>query len=367
MRRIWFVLIFLCSTSWMSAQSTATPELGLDVNAQTDAVVANGWPLLIRAAVISANGQPLQIGVNNGFWTQALRLTVTGASGAQSWPVQLLPPSAATLSLSGIHNAEAVWVVDPSDTTAIPAGLYTLSVTLDTTATASSGDWSGAVNGNHATVQFQAEPASLSSGQTASKYLAFAAYGRLHGDSQGAGTALDTLIGLQPDSLEPYKEKGDLLAAGGNYAGALALYQQAIQKFTAANPNPPEPPTALVMDQLDIAESLANQMMNVNAQVQVTTSGLVYSRVSREFSGTMTVINTGSAAIAGPISVALSNLPAQMTLDNATGTLGLGGSPYIRVLNSGSLGVGQSAAITIRFGDPSMAAITFTPVVYSGL
>ena len=35
-------------------------EIGLDVNADTDAVVAQGWPLLIRAAVISPDGQPVK-------------------------------------------------------------------------------------------------------------------------------------------------------------------------------------------------------------------------------------------------------------------------------------------------------------------
>jgi hypothetical protein len=76
-----------------------------------------------------------------------------------------------------------------------------------------------------------------------SKYLAFAAYARLRGDTKGVGLALDTLIAHQPAILEAQVEKADLLADGGDYAEALALYQQALATFQAANPKAAEPLT----------------------------------------------------------------------------------------------------------------------------
>jgi hypothetical protein len=71
-------------------------------------------------------------------------------------------------------------------------------------------------------ITLNVEAAPLSAEDEASKYLAFAAYARLRGDTQAVGSALDTLIAHQPAMLEAQVEKADLLAAGGDYAGARA-------------------------------------------------------------------------------------------------------------------------------------------------
>lgn len=245
MKRAGFLWILL-SASWLRAQTAPVPELLLDVNAQSDAVVANGWPLLIRALVISADGNPVSVALKSGAWTQALHLTVTDQKGAsQTWPAQLVQAASATLALSGTDTAEAVWLVAPADTGAIAAGVYNLSATLDTTSTAAGASWSGSVASTGAAVTLQTEPASLSAEDEASKYLAFAAYARLKGDMQGAGSALDTLIAHQPSMLEASKEKADLLAAKGDYAGALSLYEVTLSNFLIANPKAAEPLTLL--------------------------------------------------------------------------------------------------------------------------
>ena len=368
MNRTLAVLNLFCSAGLLSAQNAPTPEVGLDVNMRNEAVVARGWPLLIRAAVISTDGQALTIGLKSGSWTQALHLTISDSNGAaQTWPVQLLPPATTTLSLSGIINAEAIWLVAPSDTTAIADGFYNLSVTLDTTSTASNGTWTGKVQSSSASVQIEDEPATLAAADVNNKYLAFAAYGRLHGDTAGALSALGTLISLQPDNLEGYKEKADLLAGGGDYVDALTLYQTVVLKFQTANPNPKEPATLLEAGAANMAESLAAHLRNISASVHVTSSGLVYSHASKEFTGTITVTNNGAAAIASPISLAITGLPASITLDNSTGTMGLNGYPYIHALTAGALNKGQSVSVPVRFANPSMGAITFAAIAYSGM
>ena len=144
----------LLSAACLSAQNAPSPELDLDINAQADAVVARGWPLLIRVAAMSADGQQVNVGLKSGAWTQALRLTVTDQSGAaQNWPMQAIQPASASLSLSGTDSTEVVWLVAPGDTASIAAGVYNLSATLDTTSSAASGSFSGSVNSNGAVVR----------------------------------------------------------------------------------------------------------------------------------------------------------------------------------------------------------------------
>ncbi len=244
------------------------PQLGLDVDGQADAVVARGWPLLIRAAVISADGQPVTVALSSGAWTQALKLAITDSTGAaQNWPVQLLPPAATTLSLTGVANAEAVWLVAPADTANIAAATYNLAVTLDTTSTAASGAWNGAVTGNGASVQIQVEPGTLTAQQEMFKYTALSAYARLRGDAQGASAALDTLLSRQPDLSTAYTMKGDLLAGAGDWAGAVTQYNNALVKFTSANPDSVEPLTAMT-------QPLAAAEIKLAAQQQAASGGV---------------------------------------------------------------------------------------------
>ena len=119
-----------------------------------------------------------------------------------------------------------------------------------------------------------------------------------------------------------------------------------------------------VAESITVADMPALGPVNVTGQVSVTSSGLVYSHLTQTFSGTVTVLNTSGQSIAGPIEIVLTNLTAGVTLANATGTFV--GNPYITVLASGSLPVGQPANVAVRFSDPSNALIHFTPVVYFG-
>jgi uncharacterized protein (TIGR03437 family) len=311
-----WIACMILTAAGLSAQSAPTPEVGLDINGQGDAVVARGWPLLIRAAVISADGQSLTIGLKSGAWTQALHLTITDSNGvAQNWPVQLQPPSGSILALAGLTNAEAVWLVAPNDTASIAAATYNLSVTLDTSSTAAAGAWSGTVTGNGASVQIEAEPSTLTSQQEASKYIALSAYSRLSGDTQAAGAALDTLISHQPDLPIAYTMKGDLLAAAGDYAGALTQYNNALDKFTAANPGAAEPLSAMSRPLVDASLKLAAQQQAAAGGVTNVPPGSLVaafapdSIVSAYGSG----LATGTATASGSLSTSLGGTTVTIT------------------------------------------------------
>lgn len=98
--------------------------------------------------------------------------------------------------------------------------------------------------------------------------------------------------------------------------------------------------------------------------VAITSTGLVFSRVTQTFNATFTIINKGTQTITGPIQLVLTNLPAGVTVANATGTTN--GNPFITIPNVAALGPGKSASVSVHFQDPSNQRITATPLVYSG-
>jgi hypothetical protein len=100
---------------------------------------------------------------------------------------------------------------------------------------------------------------------------------------------------------------------------------------------------------------------NVTSKLRITSSGFIYSRVTRTFNGTVTVANIGSSAIAGPLQVGFTNLPPGVTLANPTSNVGSG---FIAV--PARLAAGRSASITVHFANPSNSVITYVPVAYTG-
>jgi uncharacterized protein (TIGR03437 family) len=352
MKRAWTCWIVL-SAACLCAQNAPSPSLGLDINAQSDAVVAKGWPLLIRVAVISADGQQVSIGLKSGAWTQALSLTVTDQNGtAQKWPMQLIQPATPSLSLSGFDSAEAVWLVAPSDTAAIAAGVYNLSATLDTTSSAATGTFGGAVNSNGAAVTLNVEAAGLSAEDEASKYLAFAAYARLRGDTQGVGAALDTLIAHQPTILEAQVEKADLLAAGGDNAGALALYQQVLAAFLAANPKATEPLTLFTRRIDAVSAKIASAGSVTNVAPGSTDPVFAPDSIVAAY-GSALANSTASAS--GSLSTALGGTTVTITDSKGASVLAplFYASPaQVNYAAPASLALGQ-ATVTVKSGDGS--------------
>jgi len=99
-------------------------------------------------------------------------------------------------------------------------------------------------------------------------------------------------------------------------------------------------------------------------QVSVTASGLVYSRVTQTFNGTVTLVNIGSTALNGRLELVLTALSAGVVLANATGIWN--NFPFVTIPNAPTLSPGAAATIPVRFKNTSSNAVTFTPVVYSG-
>jgi predicted extracellular nuclease len=103
---------------------------------------------------------------------------------------------------------------------------------------------------------------------------------------------------------------------------------------------------------------------DVTSSVSIASTGLSYSRSSKQYSGTITITNISNAALTAPLQLVLANLPQGDTLANGTGTGAAG--PYITALPSGSLAPGASVQVTLRIIAPQSTAPTFTLSVFSG-
>jgi hypothetical protein len=114
--------------------------------------------------------------------------------------------------------------------------------------------------------------------------------------------------------------------------------------------------------------ALCSCVVNVSAYVTVTRGALILNVASGQVFQTVTITNTSSATIIGPISLVLDSLSANASLSNATGSLNVLGppdSPYINVAG-GNLAPGQNTSITLQFADPTRAAISYATRVLAG-
>jgi hypothetical protein len=101
-------------------------------------------------------------------------------------------------------------------------------------------------------------------------------------------------------------------------------------------------------------------------QLTTTASGLVFSRATRTFNGTVTITNTTTTNLTlnGPFHIVFTSLTSGVTLVGASGSFN--GSPFLTVPGLSTLAPGQSTTVNVQFNDPAMARISFTPVTYSG-
>jgi hypothetical protein len=119
--------------------------------------------------------------------------------------------------------------------------------------------------------------------------------------------------------------------------------------------------------------NLAVPVYDAVDQVVVTLGALTYNADSGLYTQSLTItVPEGSAALVGPLSLVLDNLPGGVTLVNQTGLtqnsdLGSPGSPYLDGSLPGNvLDVGASITLQFVFNDPSNVAITFGTRVLAG-
>ncbi|MES2125679.1 MAG: Ig-like domain-containing protein [Pseudomonadota bacterium] len=101
--------------------------------------------------------------------------------------------------------------------------------------------------------------------------------------------------------------------------------------------------------------------VDVSAQTGYTVSGLVFNRSTNTFSGAITVTNRGASALAGPVAIQFNNLPAGVTLSNASGTHA--GAPFV---STGALAAGASVTLPLVLINPAKVSLSYGVQIYSG-
>jgi hypothetical protein len=103
--------------------------------------------------------------------------------------------------------------------------------------------------------------------------------------------------------------------------------------------------------------------VDVTSQVTLAYSGYVFNRGSGTFDTQATLTNHQSA-LAAPVELVVSGLPAGVTLANASGKT-TSGTPFISVGSAG-IAQGASASVILKFSDPLHASVSFKAQVLAG-
>lgn len=101
---------------------------------------------------------------------------------------------------------------------------------------------------------------------------------------------------------------------------------------------------------------------NVTNLVSIKSSALVYNRVAKTGTETVTATNTSGATIAGPIELVLGINNPSVSATNASGNYQ--GNPCW--VSAGGLAPGASVTFTVTFSYSLGTTFTTTPNLYSG-
>jgi glycosidase len=101
---------------------------------------------------------------------------------------------------------------------------------------------------------------------------------------------------------------------------------------------------------------------NDSSSVSISSTGLVYNRIKKTGTETVTITNISGQALAGPVQLVLSGLSAGVTAANATGTWG--SNPYWTATAS-ALGPGASVSLSVTFSYSAGTNVSTTAAVYS--
>jgi len=119
------------------------------------------------------------------------------------------------------------------------------------------------------------------------------------------------------------------------------------------------------------ASQSVRDVLMLRKPIAISSSKIVYDVSLKLYFQDVTLSNTGTTAVGGPLFFILEDLPAAVSLVNrsaATACFAQIGSRYVSALAQGSLlAPDTSVVVRLAFSDPSGAAISYTPLVAGSL
>lgn len=116
-------------------------------------------------------------------------------------------------------------------------------------------------------------------------------------------------------------------------------------------------------DPVIVSLDLQPSYRDISGAVSVQSSGLTFNRATQQYTGTLSITNTGSSAITGPLQVLFDGLAPGVSLANASGSHA--GAAYISV-NAGTLAPGATLSLPVKFNNPAKTTINYTPRIIAG-
>lgn len=156
--------------------------------------------------------------------------------------------------------------------------------------------------------------------------------------------------------------------ANGQAALTLSTLAQGIHYITAGLIGPGGNTVATSATITEVV-SKAGCAINDTAKLDILPGTVHHNRTTGLYTQTVRVTNISDGHIEGPIEMALTDLPAGVTVVNPAGyTSGVCGFPSgaplvdMGVCAGGTLGSGKSISFTVEFTDPSATTITYQPL-----
>jgi hypothetical protein len=225
--------VLLAMAATLTSAQTPKWNLALAANGTDHAVIAPGWPLLLRASIDWTAEGP-----GSDTFDPAIAVwKITSASGVkQNWQITQLSGPRQKTQIDGAHDSLTLeWGIAPQQTTAAASGEYVLQLS---------------VSQAQATVKVKVNPATQGGGNAESestRRFIFAQYELASGDAPGALALMQEELKANPDSVSAMSVGSRALENLNRKREAFAMLTKAlstVQKQQAAEADP-EPATDL--------------------------------------------------------------------------------------------------------------------------
>jgi hypothetical protein len=195
-------------------------------------------------------------------------------------------------------------------------------------------------------------------------------YFQIGGLTLNASSGQDDLVNVIPSATTAVTVNGSLSAFQAGHPAVLLIDQTGV-KNAKNMPGAPGSGTWTFGNRQSVTYSnMAVPVADVTAQVAVAFVNIVYNPLGHVYHETVTLTNTGSSPIVGPLSLVLDHLNSKVHLQGKAGTTLMHsplGSPYVNVVPPDNvLDPGQSMTVYLDFAAPNVKSITYQARVLAG-